>query len=275
MRKYIAGVLTAGVLFCALRWADLALWTDRETGLVTAGPVWARYLILAALAGLALLAGHGAAGSAGKVSCPRSRKAALALSVPAFAAGALYLAQGVLDLLGAAGVPALAHGALEVLCALWLECLGQFWLLAGLRSQRRASAPPPALLGVLGSLVFVWDVLASFMTNGSSWHRTIPTAAVWQALAALLLLAAVLRAVCLPGAASPRACAAAGCWPGCSALPGRRPGAPFCRPARGTGAWRCWGCWGACAPCCAPARSRCGGAAMPLDDWLKLLKILE
>ena len=26
MRKYIAGVLTAGVLFCALRWADLALW---------------------------------------------------------------------------------------------------------------------------------------------------------------------------------------------------------------------------------------------------------
>ena len=46
MRKYIAGVLTAGVLFCALRWADLALWTDRETGLVTAGPVWARYLAL-------------------------------------------------------------------------------------------------------------------------------------------------------------------------------------------------------------------------------------
>lgn len=204
MRKYIAGVLTAGVLFCALRWADLALWTDRETGLVTAGPVWARYLILAALAGLALLAGHGAAGSAGKVSCPRSRKAALALSLPAFAAGTLYLAQGVLDLLGAAGVPDLARGVLEVLCALWLECLGQYWLLSGLRSQRRASAPPPALLGVLGSLVFVWDVLASFMTNGSSWHRTIPTSAVWQQLAALLLLGALLRAVCLPDAPNPK-----------------------------------------------------------------------
>ena len=205
MRKYIAGVLTAGVLFCALRWADLALWTDRETGLVTAGPVWARYLVLAVLAGLALLAGHRSAGPAGEVSRPRTRKAGLALSVPAFAAGALYLAQGVLDLLGAAGVPDLVCGVLEVLCALWLEYLGQYWLLAGLRSRRRAaSAPPPALLGVLGSLVFVWDVLASFMTNGSSWHRTIPTAAVWQALAALLLLAAVLRAVCLPGAASPR-----------------------------------------------------------------------
>ena len=143
MRKYIAGVLTAGVLFCALRWADLALWTDRETGLVTAGPVWARYLVLAALAGLALLAGHRSAGPAGEVSRPRTRKAGLALSVPAFAAGALYLAQGVLDLLGAAGVPDLARGVLEVLCALWLECLGQFWLLAGLRSQRRASAPAP------------------------------------------------------------------------------------------------------------------------------------
>lgn len=205
MRKYVAGVLAAGILFCGLRGADLALWTDRETGLVTAGPVWARYLILAVLAGAALLAGHGSAGSAGAVSCPRSRKAALALSLPAFAAGALYLAQGVLDLLGAAGVPALAHGVLEVLCALWLECLGQYWLLAGLGSQRRkASAPPPAWLGVLGSMVFVWEVLASFMTNGSSWHRTIPTAAVWQQLAALLVLAAVLRAVCLPDAANPR-----------------------------------------------------------------------
>ena len=68
MRKYIAGVLTAGVLFCALRWADLALWTDRETGLVTAGPVWARYLALAVLAGLALLAGHRSAGPAGEDS---------------------------------------------------------------------------------------------------------------------------------------------------------------------------------------------------------------
>ena len=79
---------------------------------------------------------------------------------------------------------------------------GAVWLLAGLGSQRRIQ--PPAWLGVLGSLLFVWDVLASFMTNGSSWHRTIPTSAVWQQLAALLLLAAVLRAVCLPGAASPK-----------------------------------------------------------------------
>ena len=199
MRNYVAGVLTAGILLGALRWADLALWTDLDTGLVTAGPVWARYLALALVAGLALLAGGLPGASAAAVERPRTRGAALALSLPAFAAGALYLIQGGLGPAGA------VHGALGVLCALWLECLGQRWLLAGLRSQRRsASAPPPAWLGVLGSLVFAWDVLASFMTNGSSWHRTIPTSAVWQQLAALLLLAAVLRAVCLPGAASPK-----------------------------------------------------------------------
>ena len=57
MRNYVAGVLTAGILLGALRWADLALWTDLDTGLVTAGPVWARYLALALVAGLALLVG--------------------------------------------------------------------------------------------------------------------------------------------------------------------------------------------------------------------------
>lgn len=72
MRNYVAGVLTAGILLGALRWADLALWTDLDTGLVTAGPVWARYLALALVAGLALLAG-----AAGRVRCgggaPRTR----------------------------------------------------------------------------------------------------------------------------------------------------------------------------------------------------------
>ena len=205
MRNYVAGVLTAGILLGALRWADLALWTDLDTGLVTAGPVWARYLALALVAGLALLAGELPGASAAAVERPRTRGAALALSLPVFVAGALYLIQGGLDLLGGTGPAGAVHGALGVLCALWLECLGQRWLLAGLRSQRRsASAPPPAWLGVLGSLVFAWDVLASFMTNGSSWHRTIPTSAVWQQLAALLLLGALLRAVCLPDAPNPK-----------------------------------------------------------------------
>ena len=121
MRNYVAGVLTAGILLGALRWADLALWTDLDTGLVTAGPVWARYLALALAAGLALLAGGLPGASAAAVERPRTRGAALALSLPAFAAGALYLIQGRLDLLGGTGPAGAVHGALGVLCALWLE----------------------------------------------------------------------------------------------------------------------------------------------------------
>ena len=75
MRNYVAGVLTAGILLGALRWADLALWTDLDTGLVTAGPVWARYLALALVAGLALLAGELPGASAAAVERPRTRGA--------------------------------------------------------------------------------------------------------------------------------------------------------------------------------------------------------
>ena len=198
MRKSVAGFLVSGVIFCAARFADLALFTDLETGLLIEGQVWLRYAVLFAWAALALAVGHTSAGSAAPLTAPKTRSAAFALSVPALTAGVFYLGRGLLDILAGSFL----YGALGVLCALWLECLGQHWLLAGLGSRRRIQLP--AWLGVLGSLLFVWDVLASFMTNGSSWHRTIPTSAVWQQLAALLLLAAVLRAVCLPGAASPK-----------------------------------------------------------------------
>ena len=199
MRKSVAVFLLAGVAFCAARWVDLALFTDLETGLLKEGQVWLRYAVLFAWAAAALAAGHFSAGLAAPLDTPKTRRAAFALSVPAFTAGVFYLGRGLLDILDGSFL----YGALGVLCALWLEVLGQHWLVGGLGGRRR-KATPPAWLGVAGSLVFVWDVLASFMTNGSSWHRTIPTSAVWQQLAALLLLAAVLRAVCLPGAASPK-----------------------------------------------------------------------
>ena len=48
-----------------------------------------------------------------------------------------------------------------------------------------------------GSLLFYWNVLMRFMENSSSWHRVQPTAAVWQELAALLLLAALARTLYL------------------------------------------------------------------------------
>ena len=73
---------------------------------------------------------------------------------------------------------------------------------------------------VLGTAVFYWCVLARFMENSSSWHRVAPTAAVWQALAALLLLSSLARALYLPKPENGRTLCAAGlaalclclCW---------------------------------------------------------------
>ena len=83
-------------------------------------------------------------------------------------------------------------------------------------------------LAVAGSLLFYWNVLLRFIENSSSWHRVTPTAAVWQALAALVFLAALARAlhVLQPGngktlcAAGLAAFALCLCWqlPQCFAL---------------------------------------------------------
>ena len=70
MKRLIIGYLAAGVAFCGLRWADLALWTDHASGLVTAGPVWARYAVLAVFAAAALVAGRAAAGSPAPLRTP-------------------------------------------------------------------------------------------------------------------------------------------------------------------------------------------------------------
>ena len=47
-------------------------------------------------------------------------------------------------------------------------------------------------------MLFYWNVLMRFMENSSSWHRVEPTAMVWQMLAALVFLSAMVRALWLP-----------------------------------------------------------------------------
>ena len=92
------------------------------------------------------------------------------------------------------GVGTLLRTVLELLCGGWLLCLGWFWL-AGEKSR------PTRKIGwaIAGSILFYWTVLERFMLNSSSWHRVGPTAAVWQQLTALLFLAALVRALYLPG----------------------------------------------------------------------------
>lgn len=179
------------VLLCVLlgfgRGADLAFATDAATGLCTAGAVWWRYLALGAVVLAAVLVGRSR-------SLPpeplRSRRPAA--GVLAFAGAVCMLAAGAAQFVFAAGtVSTFVRILLEVVCAVWLSNLGRSWL-------RRDGWKTPAgglPVAIAGSALFYWNVLMRFMENSSSWHRVQPTAAVWQALAALVFLAALARAL--------------------------------------------------------------------------------
>ena len=210
------------VLLCVLlglgRGADLAFATDAATGLCTAGAVWWRYLVLGAVVLAAVLAGR---------SRPlppeplRSRRPAA--GVLAFAGAVCMLAAGAAQFVLAAGtVSTFVRILLEVACAVWLSNLGRSWL----RGDGWKTPVGGLPLAIAGSALFYWNVLMRFMENSSSWHRVQPTAAVWQEMAALLLLAALARTLYLPRPENGRAlhaaalaafaCACAGSCPGCS-----------------------------------------------------------
>ena len=170
------------VLLCVLlglgRGADLAFATDAATGLCTAGAVWWRYIALGAVVLAAVLAGRSRPLSPEPL---RSRRPAA--GVLAFAGAVCMLAAGAAQFVLAAGtVSTFVRILLEVACAVWLSNLGRSWL-------RRDGWKTPT-----GGL----PVAMRFMENSSSWHRVQPTAAVWQEMAALLLLAALARTLYLP-----------------------------------------------------------------------------
>ena len=182
------------VLLCVLlglgRGADLAFATDAATGLCTAGAVGWRYLALGAVVLAAVLAGR---------SRPlppeplRSRRPAA--GVLAFAGAVCMLAAGAAQFVLAAGtVSTFVRILLEVACAVWLSNLGRSWL-RGDGWKTPAGGLP---LAIAGSALFYWNVLMRFMENSSSWHRVEPTARVWQMLAALVFLSAMIRALWLP-----------------------------------------------------------------------------
>ena len=193
------------VLLCVLlglaRGADLAFATDATTGLCTAGAVWWRYLALGIVVLAAVLAGRSRP-LPPEPLCSRRP----AVGVLAFAGAVCMLAAGAAQFVFAAGtVSTLARILLEVVCAVWLSNLGRSWL-RGDGWKTPAGGLP---LAIAGSALFYWNVLMRFMENSSSWHRVQPTAAVWQELAALLLLAALARTLYLPQPENGRALHAA------------------------------------------------------------------
>ena len=189
MNSLILVSLILSVLLGIFRGIDLTFWTDAETGLCVVGPVWLRYAALAAVVGIAVAAGRS---SQPKPDALRGR--CIPSGVAALAAAVCYGETAVLRILWMhSSVVMLLRAVLEALCAFWMLGLGLSWLRKDWKAPTRSLTP-----AVLGSVIFYWCVLARFMENSSSWHRVEPTAMVWQMLAALVFLSAMVRALWLP-----------------------------------------------------------------------------
>ena len=213
MNFSVSFVFALSILLGVLRAADLFWGTDAATGLCVVGSVWWRYLALGIVVLAAVLVGRRAGKKAEAV---RSR---LPLAgVLTFAGAVCFLAAaGIRFALGsAAAVTGAVRVILECLCSAWLSTLGRCWC-----SPNEWKKPTGGLyLAVAGSVLFYWNVLQRFMENSSSWHRVQPTSAVWQALAALVFLAALARALYVPQPGNSKALCAAGlaafalclCW---------------------------------------------------------------
>ena len=211
MNFFIMVSLFLSAALGVFRGIDLAFLTDAETGLCIVGSVWLRYGALAVAVGAAV-----AAGRCCKPQTDALRGHCTLSGVVALAAAVCYGEAAVLRILWmGSSVAMLIRAALEALCAFWMIGLGLSWLRKDWKTPTRSLTP-----AVLGSAVFYWCVLARFMENSSSWHRVAPTAAVWQALAALLLLSSLARALYLPKPENGRTLCAAGlaalclclCW---------------------------------------------------------------
>lgn len=205
-------IFTCGGALAIGRGLDLALWTDWNTGLCTAGSVWLRYGSLWAALVVGIIAARKLARQplVLRSVCRPVGVTSVLGGVCVGLAGAARLAVGM------TGVGALVRVVLELVCAVWLIRLGRSWTHKGeYRLPGRSMTP-----AVLGTAVFYWGVLSRFMENSSSWHRVAPTAMVWQLLAGLVFLSALARALYLPGTSDGRTLCAGGlaafalclCW---------------------------------------------------------------
>ena len=211
MNPRIKLLFVVGTALTIGRALDLGLWTDLESGLCAVGPVWLRYAALAVGVLVAICIGRKLAHGPQEL-----RNHCKPSGIVTAMAGAFFTAAGFLRFaVGMTGAGSFVRAILEILCGQWLAQLAKSWL-------RKDWQPPTKSMasGIWGTLVFYWCVLSRFMENSSSWHRVTPTAAVWQALAALVFLAALARALHVPQPGNGKTLCAAGlaafalclCW---------------------------------------------------------------
>ena len=194
MKRLAAGIsLLVPVAAGAVRWLDLVNFCDLTTGFVLLGPVWARYLCMAMVLSLGVLASFLAARRpSGLVRRSMSLGLLCLLAGGAFAALAgVQLAA----LLGGAEADVLetAQTVLYLLTALWL-------LLLGISRVAGSTVAPSgsAWTGILGTFAFYLLTVRRFCFNPSGIVRIVPTVQVFSALSALVLLQGAVKAFYLP-----------------------------------------------------------------------------
>lgn len=194
MKRLTAGIsLLVPVAAGAVRWLDLVNFCDLTTGFVLLGLVWARYLCMAMVLSLGVLASFLAARRpSGLVRRSMSLGLLCLLAGGAFAALAgVQLAA----LLGGAEADVLetAQTVLYLLTALWL-------LLLGISRVAGSTVAPSgsAWTGILGTFAFYLLTVRRFCFNPSGIVRIVPTVQVFSALSALVLLQGAVKAFYLP-----------------------------------------------------------------------------
>lgn len=194
MKRLTAGIsLLVPVAAGAVRWLDLVNFCDLTTGFVLLGPVWARYLCMAMVLSLGVLASFLAARRpSGLVRRSMSLGLLCLLAGGAFAALAGVQLSALLG--GAeADVLETAQTVLYLLTALWL-------LLLGISRVAGSTVAPSgsAWTGILGTFAFYLLTVRRFCFNPSGIVRIVPTVQVFSALSALVLLQGAVKAFYLP-----------------------------------------------------------------------------
>lgn len=182
----ILAILVAGAAY----WADLKLFTDPDTGFVTYGSIWVRYIVL-------LLVPIGIAFTGISSVGPRG------LSV--FRVKNPFL--GVVFLLGA--ISAMGFGAICMLTAFSQEPLSKFQMIMGILylwygvwmvrssiqmfTQRVPSPSVSALWGVLAAVPFCMQTIYRVLIKPASLYRMAPTVRIFAALFSMLWFGMLLR----------------------------------------------------------------------------------
>lgn len=194
MKRLAAGIsLLVPVAAGAVRWLDLVNFCDLTTGFVTLGPVWARYLCMALVLSLGVLASFLAARRPSGLV-----RRSMSLGLLCLLAGGAFAALAGVQLAALMGgretdVLETAQTVLYLLTALWL-------LLLGISRVAGSTVAPSgsAWTGILGTFAFYLLTVRRFCFNPSGIVRIVPTVQVFSALSALVLLQGAVKAFYLP-----------------------------------------------------------------------------